>query len=152
MGIMLLGNSIGMPPKRSALKLEQSAAPAEDSDSSSGFTVGSYRRTRQCSRSIKEYQRNYSALKLEALLCLLVGVSARLSATITTLRFDDADITGNGRDVKDTLRMLNGALKALSESIDNLTAGEGALLDRLNFINHNVAISSRRATLRPQNE
>jgi hypothetical protein len=48
--------------------------------------------------------------------------------------------------------VINGALKALSQSLDNLTAGEGALLDRLNFINHNVAISSRRATLRPQNE
>jgi hypothetical protein len=148
----LLGHNIGMPPKRSALKLEQPAAHAEDSDSSSECSEGSYRRTRQCSRSIKESARYFSSLKLEALLCLLVGVSARLSATITTLRFDDADITGNGRDVTDTLRVINGALKALSQSLDNLTAGEGALLDRLNFINHSLVICSRRATLRPKNE
>jgi hypothetical protein len=98
------------------LKLVQPADPSDDSDSSSGITLGSYRRTRQCSRSIKESERNYSALNLEALLCLLVGVSARLSASITTLRFDDDP----GRVARETLRMLNGALKPLSESFSLL--------------------------------
>ena len=140
-----------MPPKRSALKLEQTAAPSDDSDSSSEFSLGSYRRTRQCSRSIKMSERHYSDLKLEALLSLLVGVTARLSASITTLHFVD-DHTGNGRDVRDTLRILTGALKPLSHSLDEMTAIEGALLDREQFINHNVASCSRRATLRPQNE
>ena len=96
-------------------------------------------------------ERHYSDLKLEALLSLLVGVTARLSASITTLHFVD-DHTGNGRDVRDTLRILTGALKQLSHSLDEMTAIEGALLDREQFINHNVANCSRRATLRPQHD
>ena len=148
MSIMLLSNSIGIPPQRSALKLEQPADPSDDSDSSSGISLGSYRRTRQCSRSIKESERNYSALNLEALLCLLVGVSARLSASITTLRFDEDP----GCVVRETLRILNGALKPLSESLDVLTALEGALLSRVQFIVNTIVICSRRASLRPQRE
>jgi hypothetical protein len=145
---MSLSNSIGMPPKRSALKLEQPADPSDDSDSSSGISLGSYRRTRQCSRSIKVAERNYSALNLEALLGLLVGVSARLSAFITTLRFDE----DRGCVVRETLRILNGALKPLSESLDVLTALEGALLSRVQFLDNSIVICTRRASLRPQRE
>ena len=43
-------------------------------------------------------------------------------------------------------------VSSLSHSLDEMTAIEGALLDREQFINHNVAICSRRATLRPQHD
>ncbi len=78
----------------------------------------------------------------------VVGVSARLSASITTLRFDD-DL---GRVARETLRILNGALKPLSESLDVLTALEGVLLSRVQFIDCTIVICSRRASLRPQRE
>ena len=139
-----------MPPKRSALKLEQPAVASVDSDSSSDISLGSYRRSRQCCRSIKQSERNYSSLKLEALLSLIVGKSVRLSSSISSVRFDDD--TGNGRVVRESLRIPNGALSPLSESLDELTALEGALLSRLQFIDRSIVVCSRRASLRPHRE
>ena len=72
------------------------------------------------------------------------GRVVRLSATVTSLRFDaDAD------EVRETLRIFEGALRPLSKALDELTALEGVLLSRLRDLNQTVAICSRRATLRP---
>ena len=132
-----------MPPKRSAVKQEQPATASDDSDSSSDISLGSYRRTLQCHRGIKVSERSYSELNLEALLSLLVGVSARLSAAVTSLRLD-----ANADEVRETLRIFEGALRPLSKSLDELTALEGVLLSRMRDLNQTVALCSRRATLR----
>jgi hypothetical protein len=76
-----------------------------------------------------------------------VGVSARLSAAVTSLRLD-----ANADEVRETLRIFEGALRPLSKSLDELTALEGALLYRLRDLNQTVDTCSRRATLRPPHE
>jgi hypothetical protein len=72
------------------------------------------------------------------------GRVVRLSATVTSLRLDaDAD------EVRESLRIFEGALRPLSKALDELTALEGVLLSRLRDLNQTVEICSRRATLRP---
>ncbi len=121
-----------MPPKRQrgVVKLEQPpSSSGEDSDSSSGISAGSYHRNRQCSPAIKLSARRYSLLNGDALLCLIVGITARLSAIATNLNYED--VFGNGRIVRESIRVCNGALRPLSEALDELSAVEAALEDRL---------------------
>ena len=145
-------NSSAMPPKRQrgVVKLEQppsSSGGDSDSDSSSDISVGSYRRDRQCSRAIKLSARRYSLLSVDALLCLIVGITARLSAIATNLNYEN--VFGNGRIVRESIRVCSGALGPLSEALDELSAVEAALADRLQMIEDARDRCARRASLRP---
>ncbi len=139
-----------MPPKRQrgVVKLEQPpSSSGEDSDSSSGISAGSYRRDRQCSAAIKLSARRYSMLNVDALLCLIVGIAARLSAIATTLNYEN--VYGTGRIVRETIRVCSSALSPLSEALDELSAVEAALADRLLVIEDARDRCARRASLRP---
>ena len=140
-----------MPPKRSAAKLKQVAPPSDDSsDSSSGFSSSSYRRLRQNSRGIKNAEQKFESLHLEALLSLVVGVATRLSVAVSALKY--SNVTGNGRIIRETMRLVNGALDPLTDSIDELSALEGALLQHLLRIEGVRVSCARRATVRPQTQ
>jgi hypothetical protein len=86
-------------------------------------------------------------LNVDALLCLIVGITARLSAIATNLNYED--VFGNGRIVRESIRVCNGALRPLSEALDELSAVEAALEDRLQAIEDARERNLRRASLRP---
>ena len=77
-----------------------------------------------------------------------MGVTARLSAVVTALRYEN--VVGNGRIVRETIRVCNGALDPLSEALDELSALENALEDRLELIEQTRLRCARRASLRQQ--
>jgi hypothetical protein len=140
-----------MPPKRQRgyVKLEQPpTSSGEDSDSSSGISNSSYRRYRQCSPAIKLAANRYSTLTVDALLCLIVGITRRLAAVCTALNYDNA-VVGKSRLVRESIRICTGALLPLTEALDDLSAVEAALDDRLQMIQDAVDRCSRRASLRP---
>ena len=152
MNPLLQSNSSAMLPKRSALKLEQPAAALADSESSSDISMGFYRRSRQWCRSIKQSERNYSALNLEALrLCWVWLWACRSDSPLPSPRYAWW-CHRQWPVVRDTLRILNGILTPLSESLDELTALEGALLSCLRCIYRSIVVCSRRASIRPHRD
>ena len=141
-----------MPPKRvrrSAIKLERppSSSGESDSDSSSGFSNTPFYRTRQCDRAIKVNAHKFSALTVDALLCLIVGITARLQAVATNLRYESV---GTGRVVRESVRVCSGALVPLTEALDDLASVEAALGDRLEMIERTHTRSARRTSLPAQ--
>lgn len=147
----IVRNSSIMPPKRGrSVKLEQPpSSPGEsDSDSSSIVSDTPFYRTRQSTRAVKLNALKYSALHVDALLSLIVGVTARLSAVVTTLRFED--VVGTGRIIRDSIRVCTSAIGPLSEALDELVAIEDALDDRLRMIERSRVRSARRASFHPQ--
>ena len=147
----MLRNSSVMPPKRGrrSVKLERppSSSGESDSDSSSSLSDTPFFRTRQSTRAVKLNALKYSALHVDALLCLIVGVSARLNAVVTALRYED--VFGTGRIMRESIRVCSSALEPLSEALDELVAIEDALDDRLQMIERSRVRSARRASLRP---
>ena len=142
-----------MPPKRikrSAIKLERPPSSLEesDSDSSSGYSDTPFYRHRQCNQAIKVNAHKYSALTVDALLCLIVGITARLKAVATNLCYEN--VTGTGRVIRESVRVCSGALNPMSEALDELTAVEAALSDRLDMIARARARSARRASFLAQ--
>ncbi len=136
-----------MPPKRrrSAIKLERPPSSSGESDSDfSEVSDTPFFRTRQCHSAVKLQSRKYSALTVDSLLCLVLGVAARLQAVVTGLRYED--VFGAGRIMRETIRVCNGALDPLTEALDELTALENALEDRLQMIMRHRARSARRAS------
>jgi hypothetical protein len=99
---------------------------------------------------VKMQTLKYSALTVDSLLCLIAGVTARLQAVITGLRYED--VFGAGRIMRETIRVCSGALDPLTEALDELTALESALEDRLLMIQRHRARSARRESLRPQQQ
>lgn len=144
-----------MPPKRlrrSALKLEHppSSSGESDSDSSSGYSNTPFYRTRQCDRAIKVNAQKYSALTVDALLCLIVGITARLQAVTTNLRYES--VVGTGRVFRESIRVCSGALVPLAEAFDDLAAVEAALGDHLDMIEQARVRSARGSSLRAQQQ
>jgi hypothetical protein len=140
-----------MPPKRKrSVKLERPpSSPGEsDSDSSSIVSDTPFFRTRQSTRAVKLNALKYSALHVDALLSLIVGVLARLSDVVTALRYED--VVGTGRIVRESVRVCSSALDPLSVALDELIAIEDALDDRLHIIARSAVRSARRAALPPQ--
>ncbi len=116
-----------MPPKRrrSAIKLERPASSSGESDSDfSEVSDTPFFRTRQCHSAVKMQSLKYSALTVDSLLCLIVGITARLQAVVTGLRYQD--VFGAGRITRETIRVCSSALDPLSEALDELTAVENA--------------------------
>ncbi len=93
----------------------------------------------------------YSDLTVDSLLSLIVGVTARLQAVITVLRYEDV-ISSAGRITRETVRVCSSALDPLTEALDELTALEIALDDRLLRIQRHRASTARRASLLPQQQ
>ncbi len=144
-----------MPPKRirrSAVKIERpaSSSESESSDDSSGYSDTPFFRTRQCNRAVKVNAHKYSALTVDALLCLIVGITARLKTVVTGLRYEN--VFGNRRIIRESIRVCSGALDPLSEALDELTAVEAALDDRLEMIARARIRSARRASLNAQQQ
>jgi hypothetical protein len=142
-----------MPPKRkrSAVKLERPASSSGESDSDfSEVSDTPFFRTRQCHSAVKSQSLKYSALTVDSLLCLIVGVMTRLQAVVTSLRYED--VFGAGRIMRETIRVCSGALYPLSEALDELTALENALEERLLMIQRHRARNARRASHRPQQQ
>ncbi len=142
-----------MPPKRrrSAIKLERPPSSSGESDSDfSEVSDTPFFRTRQCHSAVKLQSLKYSALTVDSLLCLVLGVAARLQAVVTGLRYED--VFGAGRIMRETIRVCNGALDPLTEALDELTALENALEDRLQMILRHRARSARRASPGPQQQ